>query len=244
MAAATVAVDTAQMAVDQVTLDNTVIKAPFDGRLGAFQVATGSLVQPGGQVVTLTQMAPVEVQFSVSENDLAQLRSALGNTTAKVTATPPDAKTGATGLVTFVDSNVDRASGTVQARGTLANTDRGLWPGQSVNVSLDLGAQAGLVLVPTVAVVPSTTGSVAYVVKSDGTIDIRNVVVAGANGDMTGLSSGVQANEHVVVEGQFNLTPGQRVSETPAKPTTADAAPDAGPPPTVGAVTTTAPAQG
>ena len=72
-----------------------------------------------------------------------------------------------------------------------------------------------------------------------------NVVVAGANGDMTGLSSGVQANEHVVIEGQFNLTPGQRVTEAPAKQATASAAPESGPPPEPGiAATTPAPQQG
>jgi multidrug efflux system membrane fusion protein len=228
VATATVAVDNAQLAADQVTLDNTVIKAPFDGRIGAFQVAVGSLVQPAGPVVTLTQMAPVDAQFSVSENDLAQLRSAIASGTAKVTATPTDAKQGATGTITFLDSAVDRASGTVQARGTLPNDDRALWPGQSVNISLDLGAQAGLVLVPTVAVVPSTTGSVVYVVKPDGTIDIRNVTVAGTTGDMTGLSNGVQPNEHVVVEGQFNLSSGQRVAEAPANPASRSA-PPAGP---------------
>src|SRR4029077_16169866 len=80
---------------DQVAVDNTVIRAPFDGRIGAFQVAVGSLVQPSGQVVTLTQMAPVDVQFSVSENDLTALRAAIAAGAAAVTATPAGAASGA-----------------------------------------------------------------------------------------------------------------------------------------------------
>ena len=68
------------------------------------------------------------------------------------------------------------------------------------------------------AIVPSTSGSVIYVVKPDGTVDVRNVTAAGANGDMTGLASGVAAGEHVVVEGQFNLTKGQRVARRTSRP--------------------------
>ena len=159
-------------------------------------------------------MAPVDVQFAVSENDLAQLRGAMAKGTATVTVTPRDGSATATGPVSFLDSTVDRGSGTVQARGTLANADRALWPGESVSVALDLGERDGLTLVPTVAVVPQASGSIVYVVKPDQTIDVRTVQVADANADTTGLSTGVAPGEHVVSEGQFNLNQGQSVNES------------------------------
>ncbi len=212
VAAANVALDQAVLGGDQTALANTEIRAPFDGRLGAFQISVGSLVQPGSSAVTLTQMAPVDVQFSVSENDLSQLRSAMTNGSATVEVTAPGASGDASGPVTFLDNAVDRGSGTVPVRGTLPNDDLALWPGELVSVTLDLGSRSGLVLVPDVAVSPSGDGgSIVYVVKPDQSIDVRPVEVAGSNGGMTAISAGLAANDRVVVEGQSGLTTGQRV---------------------------------
>ena len=217
-AEATVALDNAALAADQVTLSNTQIRAPFDGRLGAIGVTVGTVVQPGAQVVTITQMAPVEAQFAVSEGDLPLLRGAYAAKQARATVRPPGDDAAASrpsGLVTFIDSTVERASGTVQARATLPNADLQLWPGESVGVTVDLGVRPDVVLVPTVAVAQSASGPIVYVVNQQSSIEVRTVQVAGADGDRTGLDGGLKTGEHVVVEGQMNLTAGQRVAEAP-----------------------------
>ncbi len=217
VATANVAVDQAALTADQTTLANTEIRAPFDGRLGAFQISVGSLVQPGSAAVTLTQMAPLDVQFSVSAADLAQLRAAMADGSAKVAVTPPGDGGSASGPVTFLDNTVDHGSGTIQVRGTLPNADLALWPGELVSVALDLGSQPGLVLVPDVAVAPSAGGgSIVYVVKPDQSIDVRTVTVAGSNAGMTAISGGLAAGERVVTEGQSGLVGGQRVREANA----------------------------
>ena len=213
-AEATLALDNATLASDQVVLANTEIRAPFDGQLGAFQVTLGSLVQPTGQIVTLTRMSPVRVAFAVSEGDVVLLRAAIDSGTATVSATAGGATNPVVGPVTFLDTAVDKASGTVKVAATLANDDRALWPGQSAAVSLSLGSRPNVVLVPTVAVQQGASGPLVYVVGANQQVELRPVEVAGTVGDRTGINKGLAAGEHVVVEGQINLRNGSRVTES------------------------------
>ena len=213
-AAATIDVDNGALAADQVTLSNTVIVAPFDGRLGAFQVAVGSLVQPSGAIVVITQMSPLQVKFSVPESDLVPVRKAIQNGAASILVSPTAYSSDAIGgSIDFIDSVIDQASGTFKARATIPNGDLTLWPGESVTVAVDLTSTPGVVMVPTQAVQPTSSGSVVYVVAVDHTIDVRQVTVAGEDGDQTAITAGLKVGEHVVVEGQIALTQGTKVAE-------------------------------
>jgi multidrug efflux system membrane fusion protein len=228
-AAAAVAADNAQLAADQVILANMEMRAPFDGRLGAFQVAVGSLVQPATAVVTLTQMTPLRVSFSLTQADLGPLQSAVkngGQSVSVVSTTAPNSS--GKGSVDFIDSSIDQGSGTFKAMATFPNDSFALWPGESVSITVDLGSTGPLVLVPSQAVQAAASGFEVYVVKQDQTIDARPVTVGLATAGQTGISAGLQPGEHVVTEGQIQLTTGMKVAETTAATLVADGTPVSG----------------
>jgi membrane fusion protein, multidrug efflux system len=124
----------------------------------------------------------------------------------------------AEGLLDFIDTSVDLSSGTVAARATFTNDGLSLWPGQFVDVEIDLGVRPQTVMVPTVSIQSGQQGSFVFVVKPDDTVELRKVQVFANDRSRTALASGVQDQERVVVEGQIRLVDRARVSETLARP--------------------------
>lgn len=219
-AAAAVDFDNANLAADNVTLSNTQIKASFDGRLGTILVSPGAYVAAGADVVVLTQMEPVFAEFSLPETDLDLVRSAMADKrlTAKVTPTlDRNADKATTGDVVFIDNAVDTASGTFRMRAEFPNETGMLWPGQSLSVTVSAGSIDNVVIVPTVAVQPHGDGFICFVLRADQTVEMRNVVPALSVGDMTGVSTGLQDGEQVVIEGQAGLVNGSTVDTGASK---------------------------
>ncbi len=215
-AEATVGLDQATLTAQRVALSKTELRAPFDGRIGAFSVSLGSLVQTGAAIVTITAMAPVYAEFSLPETDLATVRASLREKTLKVEVRPSLAGKDApaeVGPVVFVDNAVDEASASFRVRAQLPNDDAALWPGQSIDVSVTAGEQDGLVLVPNVAVEPRDEQSIVYLVQPDNTIEVREVTVALRDGQWAGISGGLRAGDKVVTEGQVDLADGTVVRE-------------------------------
>ncbi|GJD50230.1 Multidrug resistance protein MdtA [Methylobacterium crusticola] len=235
VAAANVAAAQAAIEADKVRLDYTTVRAPIAGRLGTVRVTTGNLVKgnesAGTGLVTITQMKPLRATFSLPERDLDGLRAALGRAgTAAVRVYPSggDAVL-ATGRLSFVDSSVDQASGTVTAWALFPNDDDRLWPGQYVRVEVDLGSRPGTVTVPQTAVQPGQDGSFVWVVRQDRTVERRSVEVLASKDGKAALSRGLEAGERVVVEGQFRVRAGSAVTERPQDAAEAQAvAPGAG----------------
>ena len=118
----------------------------------------------------------------------------------------------AVGRITFVDNAVDQTTGTIKIKGTFANEDRTLWPGQAVNVVVRLTTDTAAIVVPTLAVQTGPDGAYVYVVKDDKTVDLRPVTVARAAGVETVIKQGLEAGEIVVTDGHLRLVPGSRVS--------------------------------
>ncbi|WP_118847943.1 efflux RND transporter periplasmic adaptor subunit [Pleomorphomonas carboxyditropha] len=231
-AEATVAVDEATLKSDLVTLDQKTIRAPFDGRLGAVEVVVGSLVQPETAIVRLTRLDPLYASFALSESDASLVRAAqAAGKPIAVSVTPLGATGAFTGNVDFVDGAVDTTSGTFTARATLHGVADRLVPGQSIAVMAAIGSTP-VVAVPTVALQATQQGNVVYVVGADNTVTVRPVTVALSAGDRSGLASGLQAGERVVVEGQVRLAEGMKVIDASADAANArpgDAKPDAKP---------------
>jgi len=221
-AAATIDADKATIDADTVQLSYATISAPISGRLGAVNVSVGDLVTTSNgnsssstPLVTITQMDPLQVNFTLPESNLALLHKALadpqqGDVTLTKDGDPtPIGK----GTLDFVDSSVDTASGTIATRASIPNPDLSLWPGQYVNVVLDAGTMPQMTSVPTVAVQPSQKGPFVYVVKPDNTVEMRPVQVALTEGDNSAISQGLKGGEKVVVEGQTRLKDGAAVHE-------------------------------
>jgi multidrug efflux system membrane fusion protein len=222
-AAATVAADQATIDADKVQLSYATIKAPITGRLGAIKITKGNLVSTGNSnsnsspLVTITQMDPLEVTFSLPETDLPLLRKALKSTEpAQVRLYRDGDKTPlATGTLEFVDSTVDQASGTVQVKASMPNKDLTLWPGQFVDVVLDAGVMPDMVSIPTVAVQPGQHGSFVYVVGADNHVEQRPVQIALTRGANSAVAKGIKSGERVVTDGQTRLKQGTLVRDEP-----------------------------
>ncbi len=198
----------------RVQLSYTTIRAPLAGKTGNLAVTAGNLVRANDTtpMVTITTSAPIYVTFSVPEQDLMRIRQYSSSTsfTTEVVI-PGDEANHAFGKLSLVDNTVDPATGTVRLKATFQNDDRRLYPGQFVNVVLTLGIQSGAIVVPSQAVQIGQDKSFVYVVKFDGTAEMR-VVKPGAVADtMTVIEDGLKPGEQVVTDGQLRLVPGAKV---------------------------------
>lgn len=208
----------------EVALSNFILKAPMSGRAGAVNVVKGSLVQPGGAaMVTLTQMDPIGVSFTLPENQLGPLRKA-DKDLAKEGGVPltvqlPGERRGQPavalpGNVSFIDSGVDPATGTIRVKGKLVNEGRQFWPGQYVTVKLTLRTIKDAVVIPQAAVIVRGNERSVYVVDAEGKAQMKPVQLRQPLGEQV-VVEGVAAGEKIVVEGKQNLRPGTPVKEAP-----------------------------
>ncbi|MGC3999183.1 MAG: efflux RND transporter periplasmic adaptor subunit [Anaeromyxobacter sp.] len=198
-----------QAAVEQAALELSwcTIRAPLTGRSGRLLVQPGNLVSAAGStpLLTIEQLQPVFASFSVPERHLATLRGWRG--------APPAVRVevgggrSVTGTLDFVDNAVDAATGTILLKARLGNEDEALWPGQVVDVRLQVARRAGAVVVPAAAVAQGQQGDYAYVVDAENRARLRPVVVEQAGDAEVILARGIAAGERVVIEGQLKLTP-------------------------------------
>ena len=210
---AVVASDRAAIDAAQVGLSYSRIVAPSAGRAGAINVFAGSLVQPTGTVlVTITQLDPIAVAFSLPQRNLGDALATLRGGGGRVAAVLPEGGGLIAGKLQFVDNAVDAGSGTVRVKAQFANADEHLWPGAFVTVRLAVRTLKGASVVPQAAVIQSPRGSIVYVVDASAKAAPRPVEVVYSSGEEATVK-GVQPGEHVVLEGRQNLRPGARVVE-------------------------------
>ncbi|WP_064692337.1 efflux RND transporter periplasmic adaptor subunit [Rhizobium aegyptiacum] len=212
-AAATVDADKATLASDKIILENTDIRAPFDGRLGDIAISNGAFVNAGSAIVTIAKYDPIYVKFHLQERYLRELKKALAAGPVEVSTAPKSARGQVRqGEISFYDNTVDTASGTILAKAKFENASGALWPGQSVNIVVHFNNDEKQVVVPTVAVSPGPDGFFAFVAK-DGKSHLTPVTVARANGGFTAIASGLSEGDHVIVEGQGQLSDQQGIKE-------------------------------
>jgi len=231
------AVDADKAAVDaaRVQLQYTDIAAPIEARAGALMINLGNLVKANDTpyLVQLNQVSPIYATFSVPEAHLDEVRRRFSSGQLRVLAYPKGQSAGpAVGRLTFIDNGVDTTTGTFKLKGTFANKDRRLWPGEFVDVALELAMQKNAIVVPTKAIQTGQQGEYVYVVRTDSTAESRPVKTAGAYQNLTLVADGLKVGESVIVNGQLRVAPNAKVivqSTLPATQTgTAAAAGPAG----------------
>ena len=198
-----------------VQLQYATIRAPISGRTGVLMVNAGNLVRANDQtpLVVINEVSPIYVSFGIPETLLPDLRRYMAERTLDVEATPPNESVApAVGHITFVDNAVDQTTGTIRIKATFPNTNRRLWPGQFVNVTVRLDSDPRAIVVPSVSVQAGPQGQFVYVVKNDQTVEMRPVIVARTAGRETILKEGVKVGETVVTDGQLRLVPGSRIT--------------------------------
>ncbi|HZF73751.1 MAG TPA: efflux RND transporter periplasmic adaptor subunit, partial [Gemmatimonadaceae bacterium] len=151
---ATIGADRAAVESAKIQLQYATIMSPLSGRTGALMVHAGNLVRANdtAPLVVINQIAPINVTFAVPENRLAEVKRFMAQGTLTVVAQPPnDPAAASKGRISFVDNQVDLSTGTIRLKGTFANDNRRLWPGQYVNVKVTLTTDPSALVVPTPA---------------------------------------------------------------------------------------------
>lgn len=204
----------AAVQASQVALGYNEIRSPLAGRAGAIAVYPGSLVSPtGAPLVTISQVDPIGVSFTVPEAQLQALVGAGDREAAALEVTVPGAAAAASapaalqGRVSFVDNTVDPATGTLRVKGELRNERQQLWPGQFVTVRMTLRSLKDAIVVPQAALILRGQERSVYVVDPQGRAQLRPVRLRHGAGELA-VVEGVAPGERVVLEGKQNLRPG------------------------------------
>ena len=219
-AEAALVADRAAQRAAQLNLDYTEIRAPFAGRLGRNQAPIGTLAGAGATVLnTLVQIDPVYVTFNPGETDLVALQKARRAGTVPVDITVPNEDVAPhRGEVTFIDNSVERGTGTVAARATIANADLSLLPGQYVRVRVHLRDDPGALLVPQVAVGSSQLGKFVFVVGEGDKVEQRPVTLGPAVGDLVAVKGPLAEGDRVITGNLQKIGPGAPVKPLDGAP--------------------------
>jgi multidrug efflux system membrane fusion protein len=216
---ASIKADEAQIDTAKLNLGYADIRAPIDGRTGARLVDPGNLVHATDNtaLVTITQVRPIFVNFTISQDQLGQIRHYQSEAPLTVEAIDSEAKNVlAQGKLSLIDNQIDQTTGTIHLKATFDNAEEKLWPGQFLNARLILMMVKGAIIVPATAVQEGADGYYAYVLKPDMTVERRIVDVARFQAGEAILSKGIAAGEKIITDGQYRLNPGVRVQILPS----------------------------
>ena len=209
----TLQADEAATRSSAIALDNNRITASMDGRIGAISVHPGSLAQPtGAPMLTISQLDPITVTFTLPERELATLLASYPKGDAPVTAQLAGERK-VEGQLIFIDSASDPQSGTIKMKARFSNPQQLMWPGTFVNVSLVSRTLPGAVVIPAEAIVTGPAEKFVYLIKPDNTVAAQKVAVQNIDQGEAAVT-GLQAGARIVVEGAQNLRPGARVTES------------------------------
>jgi multidrug efflux system membrane fusion protein len=220
---ATIAQQNATIFNAQTQLGYTTITSPIAGVTGIRKVDVGNIVQPTGAggdttpIVTVTQIQPISIIFTLAQKDLPTVRKAMKDGALTTVAYNQDETTKLDeGSLLLVNNTVLQSSGTVQLKATFPNKDENLWPGQFVNVRLNVAVRHDAITVPITALQQGQNGQFVFIVQPDGKVEERPVAEEQTLDGRALISNGLEAGDTVVVAGQYRLSNGAQVVEVPA----------------------------
>ena len=216
---ATVEADKAQVDNAKLQLSYCYINAPVSGRTGSLLVKPGNIVttnQPGGTtLVNIQEIQPIDVQFSVPEQYLDDIRTYRRKGTLKVGANFKDSGNNSrteSGKLSFINNAIDTSSGTILLKALFQNADDMLWPGQYVTINLILTDIPDAVVVPSQAIQVSQSGQYVFIVGRDNIAETRPIVSNYSYDHESIIEKGIAAGEMVVTDGQLALADGTKVA--------------------------------
>jgi membrane fusion protein, multidrug efflux system len=212
--AASTRADSAAAASARLDLEFASIRAPISGRTGRLMVHQGDYIKSGttDPLVTINQVHPVRVRFTVPEQAVPLVQRYRGNRPrVELRQTASDDSLDDSGALVFVDNAVDPASGTLLLKGEFANRDGQLVPGQLVDVRLVLYVEPNATVIPAPAVTNGQQGTYVYVMNADSTVTPRPVAIERTVDELAVVSRGLEPGETVITDGQLRLAPGSRV---------------------------------
>lgn len=214
--AAIASVDADRAAIDtaRLNLQYAEIRSPIDGHTGSLQAHIGDLIKPDADtpMVTITQIQPIYVDFSIPEAKLSLIREGMEQQPLEVDAAIPNSQQAPEhGVLSFIDNTVDKTTGTILLKGLFQNENRRLWPGTFVNVSLTTNQIPNAILVPAEAVQTGQQGTFVFVISNDMKARMQPVATGVQVGPEIVIAHGLEAGETVVTDGQLRLAPGATV---------------------------------
>ena len=212
----TLKANAAQVEDARLQLSWTRIEAPIDGKLGLRRIDAGNLVSSSDSegLVSITQMRPIAVEFTVPEPDVPALRRAVasGEVLAVQALDRSEQQVLASGRLHTLDNQIDIATGTLRIKAVFENGDDELFPNQFVNVRLRLQTLPSVVTIPSDAVQFGSRGTYVYVVNPDENKAYTRLVTLGATADgQVAVTDGLAERELVVLEGLDRLRDGREV---------------------------------
>ena len=215
----------------QVTLGYDYIRSPISGRAGVINVFPGSLVSPSnavsvtslatatstqGSMVTISQLNPINVQFTIPEVYMAELIKLQRSSNGLIVNVDIGGGVIKEGKVYVIDNQIDPAVGSVRVKATLDNSDYALAPGRFVHVNLQTKLLKDTIVVPSQSLVSNSQGDLIYTVDADNKTVLNKVkILSQGNGNVA--VTGIKEGDRVVVEGKQNIRPGLKVVEGSAR---------------------------
>jgi multidrug efflux system membrane fusion protein len=219
---ATIEADQAAVEMAQLQVEFSTITAPLSGRTGLRLVDPGTVVHASDAngLVTITQMQPIAVLFSVSQDELRDVLAAMARGEPVVVAYSRDGERPlATGKLVFADSQVDQGTGHVKLKALFDNSDRALWPGEFVDARAQVATVNAAIIVPARAVERGQNGTYVFRIEPDDTVEVCPVTVGHVAEGTAIITDGLAPGDRIVVDGHYRLQPGARVE--PRKATAA-----------------------
>jgi multidrug efflux system membrane fusion protein len=210
---ATIDSDKADIKNAQLQIDYSNITSPVDGKTGPILLKEGNMVKANdtNSLVSINTISPIYCSFSVSEKYLDVIKNSKANNLLKlVVKTNKDAEI-SNGEILFIDNQINEGTGTIKVKGLIPNTDEVLWPGESVQVYLQLYSKENAIIIPDKAVQIGPNGQYVFVIDKDNKAKIRNIEIDFTNGGYTVIAGGLKAGEKIVTNGQIRLQDGTEV---------------------------------
>jgi multidrug efflux system membrane fusion protein len=201
----------AQIETAKLNLSYCYMKAPMDAVAGIYQVNVGNFIPAGNSnpIVTLNQIQPIYVQFTIPEDDLPRIQELQKQSSLAVRAfVEGEENKHHDGQLTLINNQVNEQTGSVVLEGTFANEDKSLWPGQFASVRTFLGTQKNAIVIPNQAVQIGQHGPYVFVIKEDMTGEMRPVKLGEKISEYVVVLSGLSTDDVIVTEGQVNIIPG------------------------------------
>ena len=196
-------------------LEQTNIRAPISGRIGLLITDQGTYLRPTDTqaLATIAQIRPATLIFNLPESDLIPIRRALqSGAPIAVVAYARDMTTAlAHGKLLTIDNQIDPKTGTFRLKAIFENTDNALWPGQLINAKIAIGTITGAIAVPAQALQRNSEGPFVFVVGPNLMVEARQVQVEMAQEGIAAVK-GVAKGDRIVVDGQYRLESGAKVT--------------------------------
>jgi len=202
------------------SLSYTKLTAPIDGVTGIRQVDNGNIIHPtdANGLVDVTQIQPISLIFSLPQTDFVEIQQQMAKGPLTVLAYSQDDKTELDqGKLDLIDNQIVQTTGTIRLRASFPNAKHMLWPGELINARLLLDTRHDGLTIAASAMQQGPQGPFVWVIGPDQTVQTRPVVVSQVSEGVALIDSGLQANENVVVNGQYRLQAGAHVQELHGK---------------------------